>query len=221
MTALCVDLWSWHLTDPDPTDLSDDERARADRFVFAADRDRYIAGRARLRHILGRCIDRPPAAVAFRYGPYGKPVVAGVAFNLSHTGDLAVLATGPAGLQLGADIEAIRSITMDVARLHFAPAEVATLQALPPDARVAAFYRCWTRKEAYLKARGTGLSTDLCSFAVTLAPGDPARLTACTSGDAAAWALIDLDPAPGVAGALAVRAAGRPVQLVHHDLDRA
>ncbi|MEH6655112.1 4'-phosphopantetheinyl transferase family protein [Loktanella salsilacus] len=212
--SIVIDIWTWQLVDSDPAVLSQEERTRAARFVFDRDRDRYIAGRSRLRHILGTYLNQAPIDVKFSYGTYGRPWVTGLQFNLSHTGDLACLAVLQTPHQLGLDIEAVRPIDLDVAQAHFAPREMNALLALPMDARMPAFYRCWTRKEAYLKARGTGLFTDLSSFVVTLGPQDEPRLTFCDSGDAAAWTLQDVSVAPGVAGALAVRSAGQDVRVV-------
>ncbi len=212
-----VEIWTWRLVGGDWQVLSADERRRAARFVFDRDRDRYIAGRSRLRAILGRCLDQPPERVVFSYGAHGRPDVAGLAFNLSHTEDLAALAVLRApSIEIGLDIEAVRPVGMAVAEAHFARSEMAVLHALPEAERIAAFHRCWTRKEAYLKARGTGLMTDLRSFGVTLAPGDSPHLTFCRSGEAAQWTLHDLDVAPGVAGAFAVRSGGRPVRVLRN-----
>lgn len=207
-----IDLWSFELDDPDLRSLSQDERARASRFVFDRDRDRYIAGRARLRVILGQYLDQPPADILFHYGAHGRPSVDGVAFNLSHTGDQALLSVTD-HLILGVDIETVAPIDMAVARGHFAAAELRVLLTLPDAERVAAFYRCWTRKEAYLKAVGTGLSTDLSSFVVTLGPDDAPELLACAPGDADAWQVFDVSPTAGIAGALAVRAGSQDVAL--------
>ncbi|WP_386679032.1 4'-phosphopantetheinyl transferase family protein [Loktanella sp. R86503] len=207
-----IDIWVWDLVNPDPAVLSRDETARAARFVFNRDRDRYIAGRSRLRRILSSYLNQNPRDVTFCYGDHGRPDVHGLQFNLSHTGDLACLAVSRSAHQLGLDIEAVRPIDLAVARAHFAPEEMAALVSLPDNDRVAAFYRCWTRKEAYLKARGTGLSTDLASFTVTITPQNDPELTFCESGDAAAWILLDLNVAPGIAGALAVRSGGEDVR---------
>lgn len=207
-----IDLWKWRLQHPDAGDLSRDEHARAEQFVFDRDRDRYIAGRARLRKILGQYLGRPPDSIVFSYGPFGRPSVEGVEFNLSHTGDLAVLAVG-FELPIGVDIEEETPIDMKVAEMHFAASEFRALQALPQTMQMAAYYRCWTRKEAYLKAMGTGLSTILSSFVVTLRPDEPAKVLSCDSGKADQWHLIDFDPGDGIAGALAVCADENEVTL--------
>lgn len=212
--GIALDLMIWRLKPVSDPVLSPDEAARAARFVFDRDRDRYVAGRSALRRILSRYLDLSPDAVAFTYGPNGRPSVAGLTFNLSHTGDLAALVVAwDEGIALGVDIEAAREIEPGVAEAHFTAGELATLRSLSPSEWRAGFFRCWTRKEAYLKAWGTGLATDLSSFEVTLGPGDAPRLRRCDSGTAAEWILLDFTPADGVAGAIAVRATGRPVRV--------
>ena len=196
--------------------LSADERARAGRFVFARDRRRYIAARGVLRALLGRYLGLAPAAVGFRYGANGKPALApgqagGLDFNVSHSADVAVVAISGAG-QVGVDVEAIRSLPDrdDLARGLFTEAEYGALRALPSGLRDLGFFNGWTRKEAFVKATGEGLSRPLAGFEVTLAPGDAARLVH-VGGDrieAARWTIRDLPAMPGFAGALAV--AGRP-----------
>lgn len=211
---LGLDLWQWRLAGGDASDLSADEQARAARFVFDRDRARYIAGRAALRRVLGRCLDLAPREIRFRYGAFGRPLVAGLSFNLSHTGDFAALVVTPVpDLPLGIDIETVGPIEMAVAEANFAAPEIATLRAMPDAVQQAAFYRCWTRKEAYLKAVGTGLSTDLSSFCVTLSPDDPPRLLSCAGDEPGHWTLLDLATPEGIAGALAIRNCGRPIRL--------
>lgn len=208
---ITVDLWQWPLVAADPDDLSADEMARANRFVFSRDRDRFIAGRARLRRILGRYLGQSPGRIAFSYGAFGRPEVTGISFNLSHSGEQAMLAVTKRAA-IGVDIEAVRPIDPEVARTHFAPSEVKALMALPDAEQVGAFYRCWTRKEAYLKAVGTGLSTDLSSFTVTL--DACARLVTCSSREASRWSLHDIALDRDMAGALAVHTNGDAVTMI-------
>ena len=190
--------------------LSPDERARARRFHFDHDRRRFVLARGALRRILARYVWREPAQLVIAYGEGGKPELADarrrVEFNLSHSDELALIAVGRHGA-LGIDVERARPVPdMDeLARRFFAPGESATLAAVAPERRAEAFFACWTRKEAYVKARGEGLSMPLASFEVSLAPGEPARLVR-TTGDAAGpprWSLHDLRPQPGYIGALA------------------
>jgi 4'-phosphopantetheinyl transferase len=192
--------------------LTPDEAARADRYHFARDRRRFTVARATLRRILAHYLQRDPSDLRFDYNPYGKPALAGesttagdLGFNLSHSADLALLAV-TRGLEVGIDVESVRLEIdrLNLARRFFGPAETAALLALPPEQQVGAFYACWTRKEAYLKARGSGLSESLKSFQVSIEPGQPPRLIATETGSVDDWTLVDLQPWPGFAATLAV-----------------
>jgi 4'-phosphopantetheinyl transferase len=189
------------------------EKARAERFHFARDRARFVAGRGTLRVILARYLDRDPAGIVLVYGSHGKPALAPsgdgarISFNLSHSGDLALLAVC-LERRIGIDLEQIRPAVAgeDIARRVFSPRENAALDALPPEHRLAAFFHCWTRKEAFVKASGEGLALPLDHFDVSLAPGEPAVLlrTAPDPTEARRWSLVALDAGPGHAAALAV-----------------
>lgn len=196
----------------DESVLAPDEVERGDRFRFARDRTRFRRRRARLRLILGAHLDRSPAELRFTRNAYGKPRVDGadVEFSATSSGELGAVAV--ATVPVGIDVERIdpRPDDPDVARRLFAAEEIAAL-ADPAD-----FFRCWSRKEAYVKAVGQGLSFPLASFAVEVAavplprllrsdlrPGD---LTNCTIHD-----ISDLHP--GCAGALAVHAPGGSVMM--------
>ena len=167
---ITIDLWVWCLTlaEAETTRLSallsDDERTRASRFLSPKHGASYIAGRGKLREILGDYVKAGPAQLVFAYGGAGKPVLSGIDdaphFNLSHSGDWAALAVTPRHA-LGIDVEGLRPFKEDIAGRFFSPAEVVALKAHAPDARVAAFYRCWTRKEAFVKATGDGLGFPL------------------------------------------------------------
>jgi 4'-phosphopantetheinyl transferase len=191
--------------------LAPDERARADRFCRDEDRARFVVARALLRLILGLHMGADPASLAFRTGPHGKPALAGPAggtlrFNVAHAGGLALCALAP-GREVGVDLEPVRPVDDADALLRrlAAPAEAAAYAALPPAARRSAFFRWWTRKEAFLKATGEGLSRPLTSFEVSLRPDEPARLirVAGDPAETARWRLRALAPAPGYVGALA------------------
>jgi 4'-phosphopantetheinyl transferase len=191
--------------------LAPDERARASRFHFERDRRRWTAARGAVRAVLAGYADVPAASLTFRVGQHGKPALDGPAgrtgldFNVSHSGDLALCAV-TRGRAVGVDVEAVRPdfATGEVARRFFAPAEVAALEALLPRERVEAFFACWTRKEAYIKARGIGIALGLDRFEVSLAPDRPATLLATRHEPAAAahWRLVALAPGNGYAGAL-------------------
>jgi 4'-phosphopantetheinyl transferase len=197
--------------------LSDDERATAGRFRFARDRRRYVAARGGLRALLGSHLAIPPDEVRFNYGPLGKPALAagqersGIRFNLTHSEDLALCAvTG--GLEVGIDLERVRPLPdLEALADHFfAPGERAALRRLPGALREEGFFRCWTRKEAYLKGRGDGLALPLDSFEVSIDPDEPARLLRVDDrpGDVESWRLEDVPVRPGFAAALAVRRGG-------------
>jgi 4'-phosphopantetheinyl transferase len=191
--------------------LSGDELARAARFKFDRDARRFVVARGALRAVLGRYLGRPARSLTFMYGAYGKPALdeahAGLDFNLSHSGEVAVIAASW-GRAVGVDVELRRPLP-DLAALaerSFAPGERSALDAVPEAERPAAFFRCWTRKEAFIKATGRGLAQPLEAFVVTLAPDAPARFLDI-EGDPAAltrWTLHDLRPPEGYAGALVV-----------------
>ena len=193
------------------TVLAADECERARRFRFERDRARYVVGRGLLRVLLGRYLATDPVEIRFAYGPYQKPSLAGTGprFNLSHSGSVALLAFS-AGGEVGIDVERDDA---DLARERiperfFSAAEVRALRALPRALQPRAFLCCWTRKEAFIKARGDGLSLALDSFDVTLVPGQPAAIvrTAWSEEEPTEWSLVDLsDPQHGYIAAVANR----------------
>jgi 4'-phosphopantetheinyl transferase len=158
--------------------LSAEERERAARFHFARDRRRFEIARGVLRDILSRCTGRPAADLRFVCAHDGKPELHDTAlrFNVAHSRDLALYAVARAR-RVGVDVEAIapERASLDIARRFFSPAEHAALAALAEEARAAAFFRCWTRKEAFLKALGSGLARPLGSFTVSVDPDDDPR----------------------------------------------
>jgi 4'-phosphopantetheinyl transferase len=211
------------------TVLSADEAARAARFVFPRDRRRFVVTRASLRVLLGRCRGVSPAAIRFSYGPNGKPALATdraappVHFSVSHSEDLALVGLFAAG-PVGIDVEALRSLPDlgDIARRFFAPAEAQAIAALPAAQHPLAFFLCWTRKEAFSKAQGHGLSVPLDRYRVSCRPGEPARLLDVdgSPSEAARWSVFDLRPAPGFVGAMAVRDRPVPPTVLELDLQR-
>jgi 4'-phosphopantetheinyl transferase len=198
--------------------LSTDERERADRFVFARDARRYTVCRAALRSALAEHVGADPREIAFEYSPYGKPRLTGsrgLSFNVSHSGDLGVIALA-AGRELGVDVEERRRVEdcLRLAELVFSPLEQARLAALPAAGRDDAFLVCWTRKEAFAKACGDGLSHPLDRFTVAFEPRTRARVLH-VDGDPeepGRWWLAELRPAPGFVGSLASR--GAPAEIV-------
>jgi 4'-phosphopantetheinyl transferase len=182
--------------------LSDEELAAADRFRFEQDRAHYAVARGALRIVLGRHLDTAPAAIRFEYGAHGKPSVAGgseLRFNLSHSHGRALIAVAR-GREVGVDLEYVHREVADeeVARRFFSPEEVQALENLPESARTPAFFRCWTRKEAYLKARGDGIHYGLHHFTVSLGPGEEPALLANTlhPDETARWTMRDVHLGP-------------------------
>jgi 4'-phosphopantetheinyl transferase len=193
--------------------LSADEQERAGRFHFERDRRHFIAGRGLLRTILGRYLRVEAERLQFCYGPRGKPSLLEtcggdtLCFNVSHSHGLALYAVTH-GRKVGVDVEWMRPLDdiEQIAERFFSARENATFRALAPDQKVEAFFNCWTRKEAYIKATGDGLSRPLDEFDVSLAPGEPARLLHVASDpqEAARWLLRGLTPAPDYAAAVIV-----------------
>jgi 4'-phosphopantetheinyl transferase len=197
--------------------LATDEKKRAGRFHFQADRKRFIVRRGILRTILGYYLSIEPSQFRFYYGKNEKPALADtfgkekVHFNLSHSEGIALYAFAR-NREIGVDIERIRDISEmgQIAERFFSKRENAVLQALPKSKKKEAFFNCWTRKEAFIKAIGDGLSYPLDRFDVSLVPGEPARLLKVEgySKVAPQWSIQDLKPASGFAAALAVKGAG-------------
>ena len=214
-----VHVWRAALDMPEPHvqslwhTLTADERQRAERYIFEKDRTHFVVARGLLRVLLGRYLHQDPQYLRFTYGPRGKPALAAdmgagsLRFNVSHSHGLALYAM-TRGRELGVDVERIRPeiVQEQVAERFFSPREVTTLRALPVSLQATAFFACWTRKEAYIKATGEGLALPLDQFDVSLAPGEPAALlhTAWDPQEAPRWTMQDLDPAPGYRAAVAV-----------------
>jgi 4'-phosphopantetheinyl transferase len=192
--------------------LSTDEHQRAERFFFQKDRDKFIATRGLLRTILSRYLSMKPEELCFCYGSYGKPALRSdfnqdkLCFNLSHSGSLALYAVAM-NQELGIDLEQVRT-NLDygaIAQRYFSPQEITALLALPPGCRCEAFFRAWTCKEAYIKARGGAVFQALNQVEVSFAPGTVALLK--IDGDSRAAAnesLLTLNPEPGYVAALAM-----------------
>jgi 4'-phosphopantetheinyl transferase len=183
--------------------LSQDERARASRFVFQHDREHFLVARGRLRELLATYLHRSPQSLEFRTGQYGKLSLADRAdlrFNLTHSYGLALYAFAM-NRELGIDVEKIRPefASEGIAERYFSAAEQNELRELPVDLRTSAFFLCWTRKEAYVKAHGGGLQIPLESFDVSLTPGKPETLR---SADSDRWNLRSFEPAPGYIASL-------------------
>ncbi len=214
-----VHVWN-ALLDPASTDigrfseiLSQDEKERASRFHFEKNRNEFIISRGSLRVLLGSYLGVPAHELGFAYSRYGKPCLAGsdeispMEFNLSHSEGIVVLAFTK-GRKVGVDIEYVgRNFDFEeIAGRFFSLAEQRMLRNTPREERGAGFFRCWTRKEAYIKAIGHGLSQPLSEFDVSLAPKQISALLATRPdpSEADKWLLRDLPVTAGYVGALAV-----------------
>jgi 4'-phosphopantetheinyl transferase len=193
--------------------LSQDELERAERFYRPLHRDNYVVARGVLRSIISRYLSFPPASLHFTYSYYGKPSLSpeenhyGLSFNLSHAGQLALYAF-TRGLAVGIDVELLREefASIEIAERFFAAEEVATLKSLPDEIQTRAFFNCWSRKEAYIKALGEGLSHPLHDFTVAFSPHSEAALVAVRNGPAelSRWKIYDLPAGDHYAAALVI-----------------
>ncbi len=214
-----VHLWAARLDPPDDwlrpcaSLLSEDERGRAQRFRTGPLRNRYIAGRGMLRMLLGRYLRTDPASFSLSYQAHGKPELSspwksqGVEFNVSHSHELGVFAFSR-GNEIGVDVECIRPMpnAAELLERFFSPEEVQQWQQMPAQQQLRAFFQGWTRKEAWLKAVGSGLSFPLNQFCVTL--DGPARVLSIRGDahEAARWWLESCEPCDGYVASVAMRA---------------
>jgi 4'-phosphopantetheinyl transferase len=195
--------------------LSAEERDRMGRFHFEQDRRRHLIGRGLLRTLLGRYLNRAPRDLRFETAAAGKPHLASgqgqLQFNVSHSGEYVLIAIAD-GRAVGIDVEEVHDdFDVDEVAVHFFSAnEQRDLEMFTGRAKVEAFYNCWTRKEAYLKAQGAGLSFPLDQFDVSLRPGEPACLIATRPhpAEATRWQLSGFDVADGYKAALAIEGQG-------------
>lgn len=199
--------------------LDASERQRAERFHFDHDRSRFVAAHGALRIILGGYLACEPRAVVLDHGRRGKPFVPGepIRFNLSHSGSVGLVALA-AEAQIGCDVEQVteRVPVNDLAARFFSEAECRVLMALPPAERRAAFFACWTQKEAFVKARGEGLTLPLDAFDVCLSGVGGLLRTRPNASEASLWWMTSLTPAAGYAGAVCVEGkAGRVLRQWH------
>jgi 4'-phosphopantetheinyl transferase len=214
-----IHVWAVRL-DPPPgqverlgRSLATGEWERANRFRFDKHRRQYVVGRGALRTLLAGYLGERPEAIRFRYGPRGKPFLeapldaGGLQFNLSNSDELALVGF-VIGSEIGVDVEYLRSMPdcEQISERFFSESERRVLRGIPGPRKEEAFFNCWTRKEAYLKAVGEGLAAPLDSFDVTLAPGDPPRMLTLEgdAGRAARWFFHHLVPAEKYVGALAI-----------------
>ena len=200
--------------------LSLDERARAARVVQGENRRRFVVSRAVLRCLLSQYAEVAPEQLRFDYGPHGKPELAstglaqGLGFNMSHSGDVILYAVAR-GRSIGIDVEheRPRSNFMRIAERFFSVEECEALHAFPDRDRPSAFYRCWTRKEAYVKARGDGIAAGLDTFSVSM-DEEPCLLRSDEGpAEVARWSMADIVVEDGYVSTLC--AEGRELIVSH------
>ena len=225
-----VQLWCADLDQPDHVVaalercLSPDEVERADRFKFPRHRRRHVVSRGVLRHLLGGYAGRAPAALRFGYGDKGKPFLVDLdgppIFNLSHSKERVLIGVTRSE-EIGVDVEHLRAMpdALSIAQHFFSANEILDLESVSEDQIPVAFFNCWTRKEAYIKAVGDGLSAPLDRFDVTLIPNQEARMRSLEEDPqkAAAWSLYHFEPDAGYIGAVAIK--GKDWRLVGRTLD--
>jgi 4'-phosphopantetheinyl transferase len=216
LVADSVDVWRARLDAHDAEEgcgaiLSSDERARADSIHLASERRRYVVSRGVARMLLARYANVAPESIRFRYGRHGKPELESgypLELNVAHAGERAIYAF--ARRPIGVDVELVREDVdhLSLAKHAFSEQESAALGALSGRRRSRAFYACWTRKEAYVKALGVGLAMPLSEFSVSVDPDGPAALLAVASSpdEPRAWALRAFSAGEGYPCAFAVRA---------------
>ncbi len=204
--------------------LNHEESSRTTRFVYEKDRDTCILSRVALRDILGRYLAINPRAIAFNNNEYGKPFIDrkdnadNITFNLSHAGDVIICGI-TSNRDIGIDVELIKEMeSIDaLIRQNFSGIEQEYFKRLSPDEKKRAFFTCWTRKEAYIKAHGKGLSYPLDSFSVTVGPGDDASLLCDDNDDVSSWSLKEIISSPEYVGAVAVK--GRNINYRYYRWD--
>jgi 4'-phosphopantetheinyl transferase len=221
-----VRLWRWTLDAPPHSVeqfwqvLSPDERDRADRRATRLLRNRAIAARGGLRCALARHLDCTPAELRFFHGFHGKPMLADsllpLHFNLSHSGELALLGVSR-DFEIGVDVERLGAMPEDLLAV-LAPAETHRLMELQPVNQARGFFDCWTRKEAYVKATGLGMSIPFDSFDVLSAPGGVRMHQSPGNADCGRWRIQSLTPADGYIGAVAAGAGSVGFSLELTDL---
>ncbi len=215
-----VHLWKMNLGEMQPlfpvlkTLLSADEQARAGRFYFQTDRQRFVLGRSVLRLLLGAYLKQHPSSIRFDYNEFGKPFLRSkwkkttVQFNLSHSGEVVLLGFTRAGA-IGVDVEKIdrKHSGLDIAKRFFSRNEYEKLERLEGPLQVEAFFKCWTRKEAFIKAHGKGLSIPLNWFDVAVLPEEPPQILSMKEelGCLSDWRLIHVEPQQAYLGAAVVQ----------------
>ncbi|MFK5972013.1 MAG: 4'-phosphopantetheinyl transferase superfamily protein [Flavobacteriaceae bacterium] len=198
--------------------LSDDEKKKSGKFRFLKDQKKFIASRGILRVLSGHYLNTDPEKIIFKYGEYGKPEFdfpTQLKFNISHSENMIVLGFVKND-EIGVDVEKIKNNfnVIDIAQSFFSFEEINKLESLPENEQCLAFYRCWTRKESFIKAKGSGLSFPLDSFTVSLDTNEDAELleTKWNSSEKKSWKMFSYTPAENYIGALSVQGDIRSVR---------
>jgi 4'-phosphopantetheinyl transferase len=225
-----VDIWRWPLdvrqggVSRFVAALGESELARSARFRHERDRSRFVVGRGGMREIISRYLGIPARRLVFTVNAFGKPRLPAprppLHFNLSHAGGMAVLAVSDR-YHVGVDLEEILPLREDVAGRFFSATERQALSLVPPENYLEAFYRCWTRKEAFVKAHGAGLSFPLDAFDVSVDAAGQAKLRGLEGPTAASaqWRLLDVALPPRFVGAVAALTANNDIFLRYRDYD--
>lgn len=215
----------WHASLEQPTEvvthlgsfLSDEERKRSERFYFDRDRQFFIVSRGILRVLLSQYTDTPPGDIQFNYTFHGKPYLRwrpDLCFNLSHSGRLVMYAFSP-GCRVGIDIEFMHPIEEmgKIAERNFSTQEYEVYKSVAEADRVRAFFDCWTRKEAFIKAIGEGTSFPLQDFVVSLKQDEPAQLLSIRGSQQQArqWSMHELEVENGYTAALVIEGKGHSI----------
>jgi len=198
--------------------LSEDELARSTRIISVAAGHRFCVARGTLRHVLSTYCTIAPEDLTFAYRSHGKPVLSGLDtglfFNLSHSGDVGAISVSKE-FEVGVDVEIWRPVRDGLADRFFSSSEAMALQEIPGIERTAAFFRCWTRKEAVIKALGEGLSRPLKSFEVSIDDVSRPKMETMEGemDPRIAWSLFSFSPRQNVSGAVACLSKGKRVAL--------
>lgn len=190
--------------------LNPDEKDRVSKFRFAKDKRKFNISRGVLRILVGEYLEMDPQKVTFRYEKYGKPQLqheTRMKFNVSHSGDMAIIGFVK-DYDIGVDIEHVKNDfnVLDLAENFFSRHEIEMLRTIPPKEQPLAFYRCWTRKEAFIKAEGSGLSFPLHEFTVSMTKDNEAKLehTDWNPDAKHQWSMFSFKPAQNYIAALAI-----------------
>jgi 4'-phosphopantetheinyl transferase len=199
--------------------LSSDEKNRAQKFRFAKNSQNFIAARGILRSLIGKYLEINPAEVSFQYSKFGKPGIAhnnSLQFNISHSQNVALFAFTKR-FTIGVDVEFVNPNieAKDIATNFFSKNEILNLLALPEEQQSLGFFNCWTRKEAFIKAVGEGLSFPLDKFEVSLEPDKPAKLLATHWEPEAVskWSMYSMSPGANFVGSLVIEGLAQQVKF--------